>query len=272
MSLISEYVEVGIGSRNTKHFESLGYEIPKYLDIHNHLRIKQGTKILVHVRDLQAGSAVMVKVKCDNCNKEYYTHYSAFHKCNYDGKSFCLQCAKAKEKKNNRDKRQDVKYYIFLHNVLSRDNYTCQCCKIQSTNDLEVHHLDGYNWCKEKRTDDTNGITLCHNCHSIFHSIYGRGNNTKEQFEEWIENVDLGKLLEEHKALTNAKQKHTQIYCVTTNEIFYSFRDAAGTYNIKQMDNIRLCCIGKSKSCGKGINGEKLVWMYYQDYLQSIKN
>lgn len=274
MSLISTEVEVSLNSKNYKHYETLGYEIPRYLDKCNKLRIKQGTKILVNVNDLQFGSSVMVKVKCDDCGKEYDTHYSAFYKCNHNGKSFCLQCAKAKEKKGNRekrieDKRKDIEYYNFLHNVLKRDHYTCQCCGYKRK-ELEVHHLDGYNWCKEKRTDETNGVCLCLYCHMVFHSIYGKGNNTKEQYNEWIKTIDICKLFEEHNKLKQSIEKHNQILCVTTNELFYGFRDAAGAYNIKQPDNIRLCCIGKSKSCGKGTNGEKLVWMYYQDYLQIV--
>ena len=50
-------------------------------------------------------------------------------------------------------------YSEFVKMVLARDNYTCQCCGTNN-NDMRVHHLDGYNWCKEKRIDVTNGITL----------------------------------------------------------------------------------------------------------------
>ena len=81
--------------------------------------------------------------------------------------------------------RKTYEFKRFIKIVLKRDNYTCQCCgKIGGK--LNVHHLDGYNWCEEKRTDINNGITLCEKCHNDFHDIYGRGNNTKEQYEEWI--------------------------------------------------------------------------------------
>ena len=84
--------------------------------------------------------------------------------------------------------RKYLEYTYFIKRVLARDKYTCQCCGNKGQN-LEVHHLDGYEWCKEKRTDDTNGITLCHNCHKNFHSIYGNGGNTKEQFDEWFGSI-----------------------------------------------------------------------------------
>ena len=55
-----------------------------HLDSNNNIRFTYNEKILVKVEDLQHGSAVMVKVKCDECGKEYMTHYSAFYKCNHN--------------------------------------------------------------------------------------------------------------------------------------------------------------------------------------------
>ena len=72
--------------------------------------------------------------------------------------------------------------------VYEKDNYTCKCCDDNKGGNLVAHHLDGYNWCKDKRTDTNNGITLCNKCHKEFHNIYGFGNNTKEQFEEFLKN------------------------------------------------------------------------------------
>ena len=76
-------------------------------------------------------------------------------------------------------------YYYFVTGVFKRDNYTCQCCN-SDKGKLNAHHLNGYNWDKEHRVDVNNGITLCEDCHKEFHHIYGYGNNTKEQYEEWI--------------------------------------------------------------------------------------
>lgn len=86
--------------------------------------------------------------------------------------------------------RKTFEYRKFIKTVLRRDNYTCQCCE-KLGGKLNVHHLDGYNWCEEKRTDVDNAITLCKKCHNDFHNIYGRGNNTKEQYEEWIEDKNM---------------------------------------------------------------------------------
>jgi hypothetical protein len=37
--------------------------------------------------------------------------------------------------------------------VFKRNNYTCKCCGKRGSIYLNAHHLDGYNWCKEKRFD-----------------------------------------------------------------------------------------------------------------------
>src|SRR5690606_40306416 len=69
--------------------------------------------------------------------------------------------------------------------IYRRDHFTCQVCG-QKHDNLNAHHLDGYNWAIDSRYDIDNGITLCIICHRSFHSKYGFGNNTKEQFHEWI--------------------------------------------------------------------------------------
>ena len=142
---------------------------------------------------------------CDYCGKEIIIPLDRFKRSN---NNFCdMKCLGKYKSINNlgsnnpnwnpnlteieREIDRNIEGYTeFIKKVLERDNYTCQCCgeKEKVSGQLNVHHLDGYNWCKEKRTDETNGITLCKSCHKKFHSIYGRGDNTKEQFEEWIKN------------------------------------------------------------------------------------
>ena len=68
--------------------------------------------------------------------------------------------------------------------VIKRDNGKCVLC--EENGKLEVHHLDGYHWCKSRRYDIDNGVTLCSECHKEFHSIYTTKNNTEEQFKKFI--------------------------------------------------------------------------------------
>lgn len=69
--------------------------------------------------------------------------------------------------------------------VFERDNYTCACCG-QYGGGLAAHHLDGWHWCKERRLDVSNGVTLCNSCHDQFHIAHGKFNNTEVQFRKWI--------------------------------------------------------------------------------------
>ena len=81
-------------------------------------------------------------------------------------------------------KRKYEEYKIWRISVFKRDNFTCKCCGDDKGGNLNAHHKDGYNWCIERRLDVDNG--LCKTCHDKFHTIYGSGNNTIEQFEEFI--------------------------------------------------------------------------------------
>lgn len=73
---------------------------------------------------------------------------------------------------------------VFIKTVMERDEYTCQIC-YKTGGSLAVHHLNGYNWDIKNRYNPDNGITLCEDCHRDFHKVYGKGNNTKEQFDEY---------------------------------------------------------------------------------------
>ena len=83
-------------------------------------------------------------------------------------------------------KRQYPEYAEWRNKVYERDNYTCQICNKKSTGNLNAHHIESYNNNPELRTELDNGITLCEDCHKDFHHLYGKGNNTRSQLNEWI--------------------------------------------------------------------------------------
>lgn len=74
------------------------------------------------------------------------------------------------------------------HNVYCRDSFICQICGTNMSGVFNAHHL--YNWADypELRYDINNGVTLCENCHTLFHKEYGWKNNTPEQFFEFKDN------------------------------------------------------------------------------------
>ena len=204
MGLISEWVEVILNSANIKYYENLGYEIPRKPNQWGRIGVPVGTAIVVKTTDLPKHSHVKVDVQCDCCKKIRNICYATYvNKCR-DDKTYCQKCATKlfnsgenhpNWNPNITDEERQIgrnypEYKDFIKRVLARDNYTCQVCG-QEHGDIQVHHLDSYDWCKEKRTDDTNGVCLCGECHKAFHADCGAGNNTKEQFENW-----LGKTIE----------------------------------------------------------------------------
>lgn len=82
--------------------------------------------------------------------------------------------------------RLQPKYKEWRFSVFSRDGFICQKCK-EHPNYLEAHHI--FNWKDnlELRYDVNNGISFCKECHSKFHSIYGKINNNLEQVNEYIQ-------------------------------------------------------------------------------------
>ena len=93
------------------------------------------------------------------------------------------------------DKRSSNEYRNFIILVYERDDYTCQITG-KKGGKLVVHHLNGYNWDKEQRTDINNAITLSEDIHKLFHKLYRNGNNTKEQFEEFKQRYHNGEFKE----------------------------------------------------------------------------
>ena len=157
-----------------------------------------------------------VEVKCDTCGKifavENYKKDNETHYCSREcqHKSLIGKSPSEETRQKLRDsvprgensphwnhgktaeereiERRYPEYHQWKVQVKERDNYTCQCCGKRG-GELHSHHKDGYHWCKERRTDVSNGATLCKHCHDKFHDIYGHNNNTEQQFNEFISNM-----------------------------------------------------------------------------------
>ena len=70
-------------------------------------------------------------------------------------------------------------------NVKKAYNFICYICKYSKGNKLVSHHLNSWDIHPQQRLDLQNGVCLCEDCHKDFHHLYGFGQNTREQFEEW---------------------------------------------------------------------------------------
>lgn len=269
MSLITKEVEIKLCGTNIKWFEEKGYKIPRRADKRGRLTVPKNTKIKISVNDLQPRSNVEVDVDCDCCRKIYSIHWSDYQIQLHDGKIYCKSCANKvlhsgknhpnwnpnltdEDRKNGRDYPE---YVEFIKKVQIRDKYTCQYCG-KKHRDLEVHHLNGYNWFIEGRVDETNASLLCSTCHSNFHSIYGRGYNTKEQYEEWI-----GKKNSIIKTYNGEVPSTRWAYCITDNEVIKNIVKYAKDNNIDYSPIYR-CCDGNYP-----IYRNK-IYMWYDEYIE----
>ncbi|WP_455815877.1 HNH endonuclease [Clostridium butyricum] len=298
MPLITETIKVKICGSNVKHYQKIGYAMPiKKASASFKKRwgrnfvIDLDKEIEIKAEDIPKGSRHIVKDKCDCCGEildiSYSVYYRYVHK---DGKYYCNHCnnkvfnSGQNNTSYNPNKTEDerIKGRIdndlkeFVKKVMRRDGYTCKCCGKKINHDGVVHHLDGYNWCKEKRTDETNGITLCETCHKNFHLKYGNGNNIKEQFEEWI-----GNAIYDIKKYSGELPVTKRPYCIETNQFYNSVKEAGEKLNIKASDRIYDMCNRTYKKRKRkdgtihkqftlSVNGYHFMW--YEEYLKQINN
>lgn len=293
MGLISTEVEVELCGKNITYYESLGYKIPRTKNKWGKITVSRGEKITVKTKDLLSHSPAVVDVQCDCCSKIYKLRYDVYTNHNHNGKIYCANCANTvlNSGKNNgrwNDNKTDderiiqrdyPEYKNFIKSVLARDNFTCQYCGKTGDNKLVVHHLDGYEWCVEGRTDVTNAITLCKNCHGNFHCQYGYGDNTKQQFEMWIGNTLP--LLEGYNGELPTTR---QIYDFEEDKVYQSTAEYCKTHKVSRVQ-VYDCCNRKIRNhkC-KNSNGEvsyeerrvvtvanhHLLW--FDEYMQMTKD
>jgi len=81
--------------------------------------------------------------------------------------------------------RNSLEIKLWKKAVFERDNFVCQKCE-QKGGELEAHHIFNFADYQERRTEITNGITLCKKCHKTFHKKYGKKNNTREQLNKFL--------------------------------------------------------------------------------------
>lgn len=86
------------------------------------------------------------------------------------------------DKRHIIESRKD--YKDFRQSVFQRDNNACVKCL--SPNNIETHHVLNFSSNPDLIMDSSNVVTLCHSCHQQFHKIYGKKNNTKAQFDEFM--------------------------------------------------------------------------------------
>jgi 5-methylcytosine-specific restriction endonuclease McrA len=79
------------------------------------------------------------------------------------------------------------------HMVKGRDGNRCQVCGVgKMPRNIHAHHIESWSDNPHLRTELSNGVSLCKKCHMRFHDRYGRGGNTRAQYNEFVEQYKTG--------------------------------------------------------------------------------
>ena len=118
-----------------------------------------------------------------------------------------------------------------------------------------------------KDAEEQNNITgISAVCRKI---RYSAGGLHWVYYSEYINmtDEDINKIFEIDKQIKEKAKdvNKKKIICLTTNEIFFSVKEAREKYNCDS--HISDCLKGRRKYCGKLKDGTKLQWMYYEDYI-----
>lgn len=132
-----------------------------------------------------------IEYKCDNCGRICESTRSDYEKYN---KHFCSNECSGEYKKSPfitdelRERKRFRKVDKRWSSMVKRKfKGKCVICGSSKSKNVRIvsHHLDGWNLEPSKRLDIDNGVCLCEEHHKEFHSIYGYGQNTKQQFKEY---------------------------------------------------------------------------------------
>lgn len=107
--ILDDYVWVTLNGSNIKYYELLGYSIPRSSANDGHkkrLTVKRGTKILVHIDDLQKSSKAKVNVQCDYCGEHFVREYQLVIN-GRNGKTSKDACKKCSGPKSGESRKMD---------------------------------------------------------------------------------------------------------------------------------------------------------------------
>lgn len=179
---------------NHKCSHCVGNNVSKDIEFCKDLFSKQGFDLL---EDSYVNCKTPMKYKCSCGEIRYNTLDNVLHKKSVS----CKLCKASKMTGENHpnwnhnltEEDRDIsrnypEYSSWRLKVYERDVYTCQCCWLVG-NRLTAHHIYNYSNHKDLRTLVSNGITLCFQCHSEFHSEYTRFNNDIFQLQEYFDDI-----------------------------------------------------------------------------------
>lgn len=106
--ILNEITKVKIGTKNIRHYLSLGYNLPHEKASKGRLRVKKGLWLEVKTSDIPKGSAALIDVKCEYCGRIRKTENFALYvrkgsNFKKNGTTPCIKCflTKVNVGKNN---------------------------------------------------------------------------------------------------------------------------------------------------------------------------
>ncbi|AZV43620.1 hypothetical protein BAOM_3011 [Peribacillus asahii] len=160
MAILEKEILVEASGMNIKHYEEIGYTIPRQKDRKGRLNVKKGTKILVKVTDLPRRSSTLVTKICDECGKHIgeiaYASLMA-NRNKGDGIDRCRKCAMLK---NGINRKENVPYEKSLDYFAKTNNKEYLLEEFSDKNDKKPENI---NYCT---TDEY--LWICNKCKSEF--------------------------------------------------------------------------------------------------------
>lgn len=168
--IITKTIEVRLAPANMKHFESLGYELPKTKDSRGRIRVKRGETIIVKIEDLPPKCEKKIKYECDECHKIFETNYnSIFGRENSQflktGKNLCVKCSNKilnSGEKNHGYKHGCYKFCEYRSGARNRGiDFHLTPEEVKEMIKLPCHYCGGFSANKrrhKKQTEKLNGI------------------------------------------------------------------------------------------------------------------
>ena len=124
----------------------------------------------------------------------------------------------------------------FNESIKERDNYKCRVCHRTPTT-LHLHHLLPYKKYPEYRFEEKNVVSLCPDCHSEFHSMYGKKVISEREFEEYKEYK--WKIVPVIQIMLNSWKKFDanaiEFYNITFPKVWANYRDAEKNYTLQEL-------------------------------------
>lgn len=90
----------------------------------------------------------------------------------------------------NKRIRNSIDFKLWRNSIYERDYFTCKKCGKKSEAGrrifLHPHHIQNFAQYPKLRFAIDNGITLCKDCHRLFHKLYGFKNNNYQQIIDFL--------------------------------------------------------------------------------------